>query len=85
LADEAGRHALLDAARTQGAPRRAARGSTPRVAHAVDAVGAPETEADDAAITTEGDAPKKRRRRRRKPAAAEGGESAAPVDVNLPN
>ena len=82
LADEAGRRALLDAARTQGqgAPRRV-RSSTPRVASAVDAqeVEVDETEADAA---TEGDAPRKRRRRRRKPAgAAEAGESAAPVDV----
>ena len=82
LADEAGRRALLDAARTQGqgAPRRV-RSSTPRVASAVDAqeVEVDETEAD---AVTEGDAPRKRRRRRRKPAgAAEAGESAAPVDV----
>ena len=82
LADEAGRRALLDAARTQGqgAPRRV-RSSTPRVASAVDAqeVEVDETEAE---AVTEGDAPRKRRRRRRKPAgAAEAGESAAPVDV----
>ena len=82
LADEVGRRALLDAARTQGqgAPRHV-RSSTPRVASAVDAqeVEVDETEAEAA---TEGDAPRKRRRRRRKPAgAAEGGESAAPVDV----
>ncbi len=82
-ADEAGRRVLLDAARTQGAPRRE-RSSTPRVQTA-DVADAPVPEADDAAVTTEGDAPKKRRRRRRKPAAAEGGESAAPVDLNPSN
>ena len=80
LADEAGRRALLDAARTQGqgAPRRV-RSSTPRVATDVEAQ---EGEADEAEaeVATEGDAPRKRRRRRRKPVAAEGGGSAAPVD-----
>ena len=82
LADEAGRRALLDAARTQGqgAPRRV-RSSTPRAASVVDA---PEGEVDETEreAATEGDALRKRRRRRRKPAvAAEGGESASPVDV----
>ena len=86
LADEAGRRALLDAARTQAtsAPRRL-RTSTPRVANAVDAQEGEAVETEGEAVT-EGDAPRKRRRRRRKPAgAAEGGESAAPVDVVASN
>jgi len=85
-ADEAGRRALLDAARAQGqsAPRRV-RSSTPRVASATDTADVPEPEVDEAAVSSEGDAPRKRRRRRRKPAAAEGGESAASVDVNPSN
>ncbi len=88
LADDEGRRALLDAARTQGAPRRV-RSSTPRVATAVDADAdtghAPDVESDESAATVEGDAPKKRRRRRRKLAGAEGNDSATPVDVNPPN
>ena len=88
LADDEGRRALLDAARTQGAPRRV-RSSTPRVATAVDADAdtghAPDVESDESAATVEGDAPKKRRRRRRKLAGAEGNDSATPVDVNSPN
>ncbi|MEP7101266.1 MAG: polynucleotide adenylyltransferase PcnB [Burkholderiales bacterium] len=85
-ADDEGRRALLDAARTQGqnAPRRA-RSSTPRAASAADAGEATQEGADDMAVAAEGDAPKKRRRRRRKPASADGGESAAPVDVNPSN
>ena len=85
-ADDEGRRALLDAARTQGqnAPRRV-RTSTPRVAGAADADDAPERDADEAAVAAEGDAPKKRRRRRRKPASAEGGESVAPVEANPSN
>ena len=88
LADDEGRRALLDAARTQGAPRRV-RSSTPRVATAVDADAdtghAPDVESDESAATVEGDAPKKRRRRRRKLAGAEGNDSATPVEVNPPN
>ena len=88
LADDEGRRALLDAARTQGAPRRV-RSSAPRVATAVDADAdtghAPDVESDESAATVEGDAPKKRRRRRRKLAGAEGNDSATPVDVNPPN
>ena len=88
LADDEGRRALLDAARTQGAPRRV-RSSAPRVATAVDADAdtghAPDVESDESAATVEGDAPKKRRRRRRKLAGAEGNDSATPIDVNPPN
>ena len=88
LADDEGRRALLDAARTQGAPRRV-RSSAPRVATAVDADAdtghAPDVESDESAATVEGDAPKKRRRRRRKLAGAEGNDSATPVEVNPPN
>jgi len=88
LADDEGRRALLDAARTQGAPRRV-RSSTPRVATAVDADAdtghAPDVESDESAATVEGDAPKKRRRRRRKLTGAEGNDSATPVEVNPPN
>ena len=85
-ADDEGRRALLEAARTQAqnAPRRA-RTSTPRAAGAADAADASEPDADEAAVATEGDAPRKRRRRRRKPAAVEGSESAGPVDANPSN
>ena len=88
LADDEGRRALLDSARTHGAPRRV-RSSTPRVATAVDADAdtghAPDVESDESAATVEGDAPTKRRRRRRKLAGAEGNDSATPIDVNPPN
>jgi poly(A) polymerase len=70
LADDAGRRALLDAARAQGAPRRV-RSSAPRTAAVADDA---QAVSDDAAPnSTEGDAPKRRRRRRRKPADAEQG------------
>lgn len=93
LADEAGRRALLDAARAQGAPRRV-RTSTPRApaseatprAPASEAAGAPSSADDDGGAPGEAtDAPKKRRRRRRKPAATDGGESVAAFETGTPN
>jgi len=84
LADDEGRRALLDAARTQGAPRRV-RSSAPRVVMVPGEADVPEPDADEVVAGAEGDAPKKRRRRRRKPASAEGGELAAPNDANLSN
>ncbi len=78
LADEAGRRALLDAVRAQGAVRRV-RGvdSPPR------APGAPNSAAEEAfgaiGATGEGDPARRRRRRRRKPAANDAADAAAPV------
>ena len=81
-ADDAGRRTLLDAARTQVAPRRV-RSTAPRVAQASE----PEVQEVSAAAPAapESDAPKKRRRRRRKALGADGGESAAPIEVDPPN
>ena len=73
LADENGRRALLDAARSQEPVRRAR--SAPRAA----AAGA-ELEASDEAVVADADPARKRRRRRRKPAGGSGeGEAAAAV------
>ncbi len=83
LADDAGRRALLDAARTQGAPRRV-RSSVPKTPLARDAGGdvepnEPGADTEESLPDAEGDAPKKRRRRRRRPAAdaVGGGDVAA--------
>jgi len=78
LADDDGRCRLLDAARTQGAPRRV-RSSKPRATEAA-APGVPEAITDD---PPSGDAEpaRKRRRRRRKPAGdADAGEATVPVE-----
>jgi poly(A) polymerase len=78
LADDAGRRALLDAVRVQGAPRRV-RGAPRTGADA--GAGASATPAprgvDEAPPPGEGEAQKKRRRRRRKPAAAGDGDGDA--------
>jgi poly(A) polymerase len=84
LADDAGRRALLDAARTQGAPRRV-RGSALKDAPARDEGSDPEPnetdpDAEEPLLATDGDAPRKRRRRRRRPAADAVGGSDAVVD-----
>jgi len=82
LADDEGRRALLDAARTQGAPRRA-RNSRPRAteAGAVATEGARDSVAADEAPAGGAEPARKRRRRRRKPAGAgEAGEGASAVD-----
>jgi poly(A) polymerase len=101
LADDERRRELLDAVRSQGAPRRVRGSSAPRagqgdstpgssVASGEGASGASTSDAggDEPAYATEGDAPKRRRRRRRKPASGEGaeaGESAAPADAAVSN
>ncbi len=80
LADDEGRRQLLDAVRTQGAPRRP-RAGKPRASDAAPE-GVAQTVAQDVpAGEGEGAEPaRKRRRRRRKPAAGDGGEGAAPAD-----
>ncbi len=77
LADEAGRRALLDAARSQEPVRRVR--SAPRAAAAgVDAEADPEV--SDGAAVSDGDPVRKRRRRRRKPSGSAGAkDSAAPA------
>jgi poly(A) polymerase len=84
LTDDAGRRALLDAARTQGAPRRV-RSSAPKDAQARDEGSDAEPNEADAdgeepLLASSGDAPKKRRRRRRRPAADVAGGSDAVAD-----
>ncbi len=84
LADDAGRRALLDAARTQGAPRRV-RSSAPTALAARDEGSEAESNESDVdpeepLLTTDGSAPKKRRRRRRRPAADVAGGSDAVAD-----
>jgi poly(A) polymerase len=81
LADDAGRRALLEAVRSQGAVRRP-RSSAPRAAEGK--VHAP-AEPEAAGVAGEGDPARKRRRRRRKPAAADSAEGAGPIEVIASN
>ena len=83
LADDAGRQALLEAARPQGSVRRvrnsAARSAEPRSNEPI----APA--ADEAAASGEADPARKRRRRRRKPAATDAVESAGAAEPSASN
>ena len=83
LADDAGRQALLEAARPQGSVRRV-RGSATRIAESrsVDAIPAA---VDAAAAPNEADPTRKRRRRRRKPAASDTAESAGAAEPSASN
>ncbi|MDE2626940.1 MAG: polynucleotide adenylyltransferase PcnB [Burkholderiales bacterium] len=83
LADDAGRQALLEAARPQGSVRRvrgsAARSAEPRSSEPVPPM------VDEAAAPGEADPARKRRRRRRKPAATDAVESAGAAEPAAPN
>jgi poly(A) polymerase len=78
LADDAGRHALLDAARPQGSVRRA-RGSSTRAAEAAGPA------ADETDTPDESDPVRKRRRRRRKPGARDSSDAIGSADPVTPN
>ena len=83
LADDAGRLALLEAARPQGSVRRV-RGSATRNAESRSNEPIPPA-ADEAAAPGEADLARKRRRRRRKPAATDATESAGAAEPSASN
>ena len=77
--DDESRRVLLDAARAQGAPRRA-RSALPRTARDDAAAPAAQVVSDENMAVADGEALKKRRRRRRKPVSAQGGETVVPAE-----
>ena len=83
LADDEGRRRLLEAVRTQGAPRRA-RASRPRAADDAPA-GIADAAAEEAPAGVSDEPVRKRRRRRRKPAGGDGADGAAPVEAAASN